>query len=301
MRSHLTSSCFLAQSTALKKVFQKQRPQTQQPQQARARYPQHQPAAHAPAVQEVQRAWGGQGLTSSTTGKRSCPDEGTRKVDGTIDVKRPRVEQVAALVSGDINIKVGEKNFLVHRRIIANNSEFLAAHVMNAPYGGVVLIKDINEIQDIKACVFDKVLAFMYDKSFMFSTLPCALLYDVLDAALRLKVAEMVAAIRKTCEEVLRPLLNPGNCALVLDHAHRIGLSELYAEAWKIAKEHFAAVATQNALPASSMLSLLKSDDLAVKSEDEVFETAETVMAWLNAVHAARMRAPACAVPARRV
>ena len=248
-------------------------------------------------MQEVQRAWGGQGLTSSTTGKRSCPDEGTRKVDGTIDVKRPRVEQVAALVSGDINIKVGEKNFLVHRRIIANNSEFLAAHVMNAPYGGVVLIKDINEIQDIKACVFDKVLAFMYDKSFMFSTLPCALLYDVLDAALRLKVAEMVAAIRKTCEEVLRPLLNPGNCALVLDHAHRIGLSELYAEAWKIAKEHFAAVATQNALPASSMLSLLMSDDLAVKSEDEVFET---VMAWLNAVHAARMRAPACAVSARR-
>ena len=55
---------------------------------------------------------------------------------------------------------------------------------------------------------------------------------------------------------------------------------------------------TQNVIPASSMLSLLKSDDLAIKSEDEVFDT---VVAWLNAVHAARMRAPACAVPARRV
>ena len=79
---------------------------------------------------------------------------------------------------------------------------------------------------------------------------------------------------------------------------HPIGLSNLYAEAWHISKEHFASLATQNVLPASSMLSLLKSDNLDVKSEDEVFET---VIAWLNAVHAARMRAPACAVPARRV
>ena len=60
---------------------------------------------------------------------------------------------------------------------------------------------------------------------------------------------------------------------------HPIGLSNLYAEARHISKEHFASLATQNVLPASSMLSLLKSDDLAVKSEDEVFET---VVAWLK-------------------
>ena len=79
---------------------------------------------------------------------------------------------------------------------------------------------------------------------------------------------------------------------------HLIGLRNLYAEACHISREHFAPVATHNVLPASSMLSLLKSDNLDVKSEDEVFDT---VVAWLNAVHAALMRAPACAVPARRV
>jgi len=170
----------------------------------------------------------------------------------------------------DVQIKLGAQLFPAHRVVLAAESKFLDALFANS-------FKDssapVVEIKDMKEEVFALVLAFMYEGK-------CALpdwswLEPVLAAASRLQVDALEASAREALEESLAP----ENCVATLLCADRHQLPALASRAEALAKEHFAAVASDPALPAPSLLALLAADDLEVKSEQEVFEA---VVAWLK-------------------
>ena len=168
----------------------------------------------------------------------------------------------------DIKIEVGERRFHAHRVVLAAHSKFLATLVKDRQAGEVV------KITDMEAKVFGLVLAFVYHGK-------CAVQTDLksLEAMLTAAARLQVEQLRSVLVEILRGELTPETCARVLACAARHGLPDLEKEAMAVAKKHFVEVASKPDLPAATLLTLLKSDELDVKTEVEVFET---VVRWIR-------------------
>jgi len=170
----------------------------------------------------------------------------------------------------DVKVRVGNKVFPAHRVVLAAGSKFLATLFNGQFKDSLAPIVDIHEMEPN---TFALALDYMYDGT-------CAapdvmVLQQVLSVASVLQIdallADVVAALEKD--------VTVYNCASMLACADRHQLPKLKKEGEAVAKGAFVAVASDPAVPASSMMVLLQSDDLNVKSEQEVFETLTT---WLK-------------------
>ena len=166
---------------------------------------------------------------------------------------------------------MGNEVFPAHRNVLAAGSKFLAVLFDGQFKDSLAPIVDIHEMQPR---AFALALDYMHDGK-------CAVQFDV-SALQHLLLVASVLQIDALLADVVIALENDvtvDNCASMLACADSHHLQNLKKKGEDVAKEAFVAVASDPAVPASSMLALLQSNTLNVNSEQEVFETLST---WLK-------------------
>ena len=170
----------------------------------------------------------------------------------------------------DVNLRVGIEIFPAHRAVLAAGSKFLAALFTGQFKDSLAPIVDIREMEPR-----DLALALDYMYNGTCAAPDVAALQQMLTVASVLQIDALLADL----VTVLERGITVGNCASMLACADRHHLPQLKNKAEAVAQEAFVAVASDPAVPASSILELLQSDNLNVNSEQEVFETLAT---WLK-------------------
>jgi len=170
----------------------------------------------------------------------------------------------------DVRLRVGAGVFPAHRLVLAAESTFLAALFAGEFKDSLAPIVDLHEM---KPRAFALALDYMYDGT-------CAVpdvsaLQQVLSVAAVLQIDSLLATAATALEECIAV----DNCASMLACADRYHIPKLALKAEALARKAFVDVASDPAIPASSIVALLQSDHLHVKSEEQVFETLCT---WLK-------------------
>jgi len=169
----------------------------------------------------------------------------------------------------DVQVRVGEKVFPAHRLVLAAESKFLYALFDGHFKESLAPIVDIHELEPH---VFALALDFMYDGE---CAVDASVLEQLLSAASVLQLDTLLATV---VAEIAKHV-TADNCVSMMACADCHHLPELKTRTEAVAREAFVEVASDPAVPASSMLALLQSDDLNVKTEQEVFET---LLKWLK-------------------
>ena len=170
----------------------------------------------------------------------------------------------------DVQVRVGGELFKAHRVVLAAGSKFLEALFDGQFNDSLAPVVDIHELEPR---VFALALDNMYDGK---CSVPDSVeLEQLLCAASVLQIDALLATVAAEIEEHV----TADNCASIMVCADRHNLPELMKKAEAVAREAFVDVASDPAVPASSMLVLLQSDDLHVKTEQEVYET---FVQWLK-------------------
>jgi len=169
----------------------------------------------------------------------------------------------------DVKLRLGIQIFPAHRVVLAAKSRFLAALFDGQFKDSLAPIVDIHEMEPHALTL---ALDYMYHGT---CEVPgVTVLQQVLSVASVLQIdalfADVVAALENN--------ITVDNCASMLACADHHHLPQLQKAAEAVAEEAFVAVASDPALPATSMLALLERD-LNVNSEMEVFET---LSMWLK-------------------
>mmetsp|Transcript_79963 Transcript_79963/g.129603 ORF Transcript_79963/g.129603 Transcript_79963/m.129603 type:complete len:462 (+) Transcript_79963:37-1422(+) len=170
----------------------------------------------------------------------------------------------------DVKVRVGSEVFPAHRVVLAAESSFLAILFDGQFKDSLSPIVDVREIDP---CVFALALDFMYDGT-------CAVkdvstLQEVLSLASVLQIDALFAAAATALDQHL----TIDNCASMLACTDQHHLPHLKNRAEVVAQEAFVTVASDPAVPISSLQALLQNDNLNVESEQEVFET---LAMWLK-------------------
>jgi len=170
----------------------------------------------------------------------------------------------------DVQLRVGNEVFPAHRLVLAAESTFLAALFTGHFKDSLAPLVDIHEMAPR---IFALALDYMYDGT-------CAVpditsLQKLLSVASVLQIDSLFAAAAATLEEHI----SVDNCVTMLVCADQHNTPQLALKAEDIASNAFVDVASDPAVPASSMVALLQSDHLNVTSEEQVFETLST---WLK-------------------
>ena len=170
----------------------------------------------------------------------------------------------------DVKLRFGKEIFPAHRNVLAAGSKFLAALFLGKFKDSLAPIVDIHEMEPH---TFALALDYLYDGR-------CAVA-DVNTLQHLLAVASVLQndALFADVVTALEKEITVDNCASMLSCADHHNLPQLKNKAEAVAGDAFVAVASDPAVPASSMLVLLQSDHLNVNSEEEVFVTLAT---WLK-------------------
>jgi len=170
----------------------------------------------------------------------------------------------------DVRLRVGTELFPAHRLVLAAESTFLATLFAGQFKDSLAPIVDLH---DMKPRAFALALDYMYDGTFAVPDV--STLEEVLSVAAVLQIDSLLAAAATALEEGI----TVDNCACMLACADRYHIPKLALKAEALACNAFVDVASNPAVPASSLVALLQSDHLHVQSEEQVFETLYT---WLQ-------------------
>ena len=154
--------------------------------------------------------------------------------------------------------------------VLAAESTFLAALFTGQFKDSLAPIVDLHEM---KPRAFVLALDYMYHGT-------CAVpdvsaLQQVLSVVAVLQIDQLLAAAATALDKCI----TVDNCASMLACADRYHIPKLALKAEAFARNVFVDVASDPAVPASSIVALLQSDHLHVKSEEQVFET---LCKWLK-------------------
>ena len=171
----------------------------------------------------------------------------------------------------DCEVRVDGRVFPAHRIVLAACSTFMRSAFTKTATANVAL-------EEVEAAVFQAVLEFMYAGTCSFDErLSLAVLQAASQLGIPLLETEMVSHIKKR--------IDPATCLEVWQAGDAFLLPALVEAAQKCVEEAFVEVAAGDAwlsMAAPWLECLLVSDELAVETEEQVFEA---LMRWYTAQH----------------
>ena len=172
----------------------------------------------------------------------------------------------------DVTLSVDNQNFSAHKIVLASGSPYFNAMFTNEH-------KESKQeqvlINGIDATTFESLLNFIYS-----SVLEICVenVQNLLAGANHLQLTSVVNA----CCDFLKVRIEPENCLGIAAFAEMHGCADLQTASWRYALENFSEVAlTEEFLttPASYLIELIRSEDLNVRSEEEVLDC---VLRWFQ-------------------
>jgi len=185
----------------------------------------------------------------------------------------------------DCSVTVDGRDFAAHRVVLAACSLYMKS-AFSLGFAETATSKIV--LEELSHAAFEALLTWSYDG---WVTIPEPLLPDLLIAAARLQMAELLEA----CEELVIERLSPADCLQMWelgDSFMRPRIVEVARAAANASFPQVAEAASFERLPAAWLEELLASDGLGAKDEASVFTSLER---W----HAAQSPAPEADVLAR--
>ncbi|XP_023349812.1 kelch-like protein diablo [Eurytemora carolleeae] len=172
----------------------------------------------------------------------------------------------------DVVINVGNRKIYAHKVILAACSPYFRAMFTGA-------LSESNQtevtIRDVDETAMDILIDFCYTSSIVVEENN---VQTLLPAACLLQLAE----IQDVCCEFLKRQLDPSNCLGIRAFADTHACRELLRIADKFTQHNFQEVMDHEEfllLPLSQLIDIISSDELNVRSEEQVFQA---VMAWVK-------------------
>ena len=171
----------------------------------------------------------------------------------------------------DVILTVGDHDFHVHKVILAACSPYFSAMFTNHHAESRQHRITLNGVD---GATLELLLQFMYTASVDISEVN---VQNLLSGASLLQLLPVVEA----CCQFLSVRLDPENCLGIALFAEAHGCISLHDVSWRYAVDKFREVATYEeflTIPTSCLADLLKSEDLVVRSEEEVLDS---VLSWV--------------------
>jgi len=172
----------------------------------------------------------------------------------------------------DVTLKIGSKTFHVHKTILAGSSPYFEAMFTSCMEESS---KQEIEIKDISPEAMELLIDFCYTTTI---TIEEENVQQLLPAACLLQMTQ----IQQYCCEFLSKQLHPSNCLGIRAFADQHSCSELLSISSTYTAQHFEEVSQSEEyllLPIEQLVNILSSDELNVKSEEDVFKAA---MDWIE-------------------
>ena len=170
----------------------------------------------------------------------------------------------------DITLRSGEQEFDAHKIVLAASSPYFNAMFTNEHVESRLEKVTLNGVDPI---ALSQLIDFAYSATL---TICEDTVQMLLSAANQLQITAVVEA----CCDFLRDRIDPENCLGIAAFADMHGCSQLFVTSWKYAIENFRQLSkTEEFLttPAPLLAELVKSEDLRVRSEEELLEC---VLRW---------------------
>ncbi len=165
----------------------------------------------------------------------------------------------------DITLCVEDQEFPAHRIVLASCSPYFSAMFTNEH---VESQQNRITLEGIEARMLESLLDFVYSSTVEISE---ENVQSLLTAASLLQLIPVVEA----CCEFLRVRLDPDNCLGIAGFAERYGCANLHEISLQFALSNFTEVAESDEFLAAQpqeIINLLKSEDVSVRSEEEVLD-----------------------------
>ncbi|XP_069498492.1 actin-binding protein IPP [Ambystoma mexicanum] len=171
----------------------------------------------------------------------------------------------------DVRLVVGEKQFVVHRLVMAASSPYFSALLS----GGLSeSSKDVVHILGVESDTFQLLLDFIYTGTVAISA---GNVQELLTAADMMQLSEVV----DLCSEFLKGQIDASNCIGFFQFSEQIGCRELLEFTENYIHGHFLQVQSGEeflALTKEQLVWILKSEELSIEDEYQVFTAS---MSWI--------------------
>lgn len=172
----------------------------------------------------------------------------------------------------DITLCAGEQEFLAHRIVLAACSPYFSAMFTN---GHLEREQRRVVLNGVDSVILENLIEFAYTASLEIRE---DNVQNLLVGASLLQLMPVVEA----CCEFLKVRLDPENCLGMSAFAEMHGCADLYETSWRYTLENFQEVAKTEEflnMPPSFLIELIRSEDLIVKTEEEVLDC---VLRWFR-------------------
>ncbi|MBN3302275.1 IPP protein, partial [Amia calva] len=171
----------------------------------------------------------------------------------------------------DVQLRVGERQFSVHRLVLAASSPYFSALFS----GGMrEATKDVVQILGVEADVFQMLLEFIYTGTI---SVTVDNVQELIMAADMLQLAEVVSI----CGEFLKAQMDPTNCVGIYQFLEQIACLDMMEFTENYIHVHFLEVCAAeefSSLSKDQLVRLLRSEELRIEDEYQVFTAA---MDWV--------------------
>lgn len=171
----------------------------------------------------------------------------------------------------DVRLVVGDSQFAVHRLVLAASSPYFAALLSG---GMSESSKDVVQILGVESSIFQLLLDFIYTGLVSISP---ANVQELLTAADMLQLTEVV----NLCSDFLKGQIDASNCIGFFQFSEQISCHELLEFTENYIHTHFLQVQSGEeflALTKEQLVRLLRSEELSIEDEYQVFVAA---MTWI--------------------
>jgi len=178
----------------------------------------------------------------------------------------------------DVTLKIQARQFHAHKTILASSSPYFEAMFTSCMEESQM---SEVEIKDVSPEAMELLIDFCYTTTI---TIEEDNVQQLLPAACLLQMSQ----VQQYCCEFLSKQLHPSNCLGIRAFADRHSCNELLNISQTYTAQHFEEVSQSEEyllLPIEQLVNILSSDELNVKSEEDVFKAA---MDWMNYDLAAR-------------
>ncbi|XP_075688180.1 actin-binding protein IPP [Rhinoderma darwinii] len=180
----------------------------------------------------------------------------------------------------DLRVHLGQAVFGAHKLVLAASSPYFAALLS----GGMKESSgDVVRIQEVDPAIFQLLLDFIYSGSVLISP---ENVQELMTAADMLQLNHVVAL----CCDFLKEQIDPGNCIGFFQFSEQLACQHLLEFTECYIHAHFPEVQQEDefqTLTKEQLIRLLRSEDLCIEDEHQVFSAA---MSWLQKDTATRKR-----------
>ncbi|KAG9464724.1 hypothetical protein GDO78_019475 [Eleutherodactylus coqui] len=180
----------------------------------------------------------------------------------------------------DLHIHIGQAVFGAHKLVLAASSPYFAALLSG---GMKESLCDVVRLQAVEPAIFQLLLDFIYSGSVLISP---ENVQELMTAADMLQLNHMVAL----CCDFLKEQIEPGNCVGFFQFSEQLACQPLLDFTESFIHAHFPEVQQGDefqALTKEQLIRLLRSEELCIEDEHQVFAAA---MSWLQKDTATRKR-----------